>query len=119
MKYSTKTTGASGEELAAACLIDKGYRIIKRNFRFGRNGEIDIIALDGDVLVFVEVKARSSLAYGPPEAAIPPSKQRTLRRVATGYCYINGVHDRECRFDVIAIDLYEKPPAVRHILHAF
>ncbi len=119
MKRSTSAVGSAGEQLAVACLVGKGYRIVKRNFRFGREGEIDIIALDGDTLVFVEVKARSSLAYGLPEAAVTPAKQRVLRRAALGYCYINSVEGRECRFDVIAIDLQAKPPAVRHIPNAF
>ncbi len=119
MKRSASAIGTMSEELAAAFLIDKGYAIIKRNFHFGRDGEIDIIALDGDILVFIEVKARSSSVYGLPEAAVTPAKQRTLRRVARGYCYINSVEDRECRFDVIAVDLHEKSPVMRHIVNAF
>lgn len=119
MPRPTTAIGASGEKLAAAYLIDQGYTILKRNFRFGKKGEIDIIALDGEVLVFVEVKSRSSLAYGPPEAAVTPAKQRALRRIATAYCYINGVRDRECRFDVVAIELQEKPPLIRHLINAF
>ena len=119
MKRTTTTTGAESEQLAAAYLIGRGYSIIKRNFRFGREGEIDIVAIDGQTLVFVEVKARSSHAYGLPEAAVTPAKQRILRRAALGYCYINSVQDRECRFDVIALDLQSTPPVIRHIVNAF
>lgn len=119
MKRSSSNIGTDSEELAAVYLIGKGYRIIKRNFRFGRNGEIDIVALDGDTLVFIEVKARSSVSFGLPEMAVTPSKQRTLRMVARGYCYVHATIGQECRFDVIAIDLYRRPPEIRHIVNAF
>lgn len=111
--------GTAGEDLAAQYLAGKGYRIIKRNFYFGRNGEIDIVARDGDVLVFVEVKARTSAAYGTPEEAVTAGKQRTIRLAAQGYCYIHNIVDMECRFDVVAVDLHCRPPAIRHLVRAF
>ncbi len=114
-----RAEGTSGEALAARFLEAKGLQIIKRNFHFGKTGEIDLIATDGNVLVFVEVKSRKSSAYGTPEEAVTHSKQKTLRRVAEGYLYVNGITDRECRFDVIAIELYKNPPEIRHLVNAF
>jgi len=113
-----RALGASAEDLAAEFLERKGMKILKRNFHFGNVGEIDIIAQDGETLVFVEVKARRSDAFGTPEAAITPRKQATLRRTAEGYLYVHKLHDRACRFDVVAIELQHSPPVIRHIISA-
>lgn len=111
--------GTVAEDAAVEFLKNKGFTIVKRNFHFGRDGEIDIIARDRDVLVFVEVKARASDLYGSPESSITPSKIKTIRRTAEGYLYINKITDVECRFDVIAIDYARKPPEIRHLISAF
>jgi putative endonuclease len=116
---NTRASGKSAEDLAAEFLIAKGMRIVKRNFHFGRVGEIDIIAEDGQTLVFVEVKARSSTLYGTPEEAVTPAKQRAIRKVAQGYLYTQGINDRECRFDVIAIRLFSNEPEITHLIAAF
>jgi putative endonuclease len=118
-RSTNRRRGTAGEDLAAAYLARKGYRILQRNFYFGRNGEIDIIARDGEVLVFIEVKARSSSMYGSPEEAVTAAKQRTLRLAAQGYCYIHNIVDTECRFDVVAVELHSQPPAIRHLIGAF
>lgn len=116
---NNRASGTSAEYLAAEFLTDKGMRIIKRNFHFGRVGEIDIIAQDAEILVFVEVKARSSTLYGTPEEAITPAKQRSIRKVAQGYLYTHGITDRECRFDVVAIRLFGGEPEITHLVAAF
>lgn len=114
MENNNRTVGARGEEEAASYLKNKGYKIIKQNFHFGKTGEIDIVASKDDVLVFVEVKTRYSDKYGDPLLSITYNKQRSIRKVAEGYLYINKITDMECRFDVIIID---KRPGTNEILH--
>lgn len=111
--------GHLGEEEATRYLSDLGYRIIQRNFHYGKVGEIDIVAMDGDQLVFVEVKARSRHTYGKPEDFVDIRKQRQLKRVSQGYYHINKLVDQACRFDVVAVDLIGATPEIRHIKTAF
>ncbi len=113
-----RPTGGVGEDAAVEFLRKKGYRILERTFRFGR-GEIDIIAEDAGVLVFVEVKARRSDLYGDPEDAVTPGKRRQIRRVAEGYMHVHDIDDRECRCDVIAIEFLKGEMEIRHIEDAF
>jgi putative endonuclease len=110
--------GREGEELAVNFLRTKGYRILERNFRFDR-GEIDIIAQEGETLVFVEVKARRSPSFAEAEEAVTGSKKRQLEKVAEGYLVERGIENRECRFDVIAVEFKETRPMIRHIVNAF
>ena len=110
--------GNAGEDLAVDFLAKKGYRILERNYRFER-GEIDIIAEDDDMLVFVEVKARRSKEYGAPEDAVTAGKQDQIRKTADGYLFEKNIDDRSCRFDIVAIDLGMKEPGIRHIEDAF
>lgn len=95
-------TGAEGEEIAAGFLIKKGYRIIQRNYR-NVLGEIDIVARDGNTLVFVEVKARSGMQFGSPQGAVDLRKQAKMSRVALAYLKDKRIGPCDCRFDVIAI----------------
>lgn len=119
MTVASKRTGNTGEDLAVDILIKKGYQIIERNYRFGK-GEIDIIAKDGDALVFVEVKARKNLEYGPPELAITKAKQRQIKKISDAYIYEKEINDTNCRIDLIAILFREKEkPLINHILNAF
>ncbi len=118
-RCNNSAQGKEFEEQAARYLSEKGYRIVKRNFRFGKVGEIDIICADNTTLVFVEVKARKTKSFGTPEQAITPSKKAQLRRVAKAYLYVCGILDVECRFDVIAIDESESPAQLRHLINAF
>src|ERR1051325_1044307 len=108
-----------GEEHAAKHVASLGYRIVKRNFVFGKVGEIDIVAMDGDELVFIEVKTRSDYSFGSPEASINPRKQAQLKRVARGYYYVNGIQEQVCRFDAIAVELIGKKVELRHHKNAF
>lgn len=111
--------GQYGEDIAVQYLLQRGYRIAERNVHVGRIGEIDIVAWDGDVLVFVEVKFRRSLRYGEPEAAITWKKQEALRRAAEGYCFAKEIVGVECRFDVVAIMQSDVALDIRHFPSAF
>jgi putative endonuclease len=91
--------GAEAEEETCRLLREKGYRIVYRNWRT-RGGEIDIVARDGDVLVFVEVKARSNDGFGGPEAAVGPAKQRRMILAAREFI-ARARCDLAARFDVV------------------
>ena len=93
-----------GEEAAVAALRSRGYRILERNVRL-RRGEVDVIAEEHGDLVFVEVKARRSEAYGTPAEAVSPRKQRALAALAAAYCSRRGLRERACRFDVVEVRL--------------
>ena len=119
MTQSTKKTGDKGEDIAASILVKKGYEIVERNYRYGK-GEIDIIAKDDDVLVFIEVKTRKNLEYGPPELAVTKNKQRQIRKIAEAYLYEKKIKDINCRLDVVAIQFYQnQKPRINHIENAF
>lgn len=94
--------GKRGEALAAAFLVEAGYDILDRNWRC-RQGEIDVVALDGDETVFVEVKTRSSIAFGHPLEAITMQKLARLRRLAGAWCGEHPGSRRRIRIDAIAI----------------
>jgi len=116
----SKATGHEGEDEACRFIANLGYKIIKRNFTYGKVGEIDIVALDGDQLVFIEVKARTNnFSYGKPEDAVDWRKQKQLKRVAEGYYHINKLQDQSSRFDVIAVDTSGGKLEVRHVKTAF
>jgi putative endonuclease len=108
-----------GEEHAAKLVASLGYRIVKRNFRYGKVGEIDIVAYDGDCLVFIEVKARQDHSHGTPEASIDTRKQAQLKKVARMYYYVNAIQEAVCRFDVVVVDIFGKKIDVRHHKNAF
>jgi putative endonuclease len=94
--------GARCERAAARHLRLRGYRIVARNYR-AAGAEIDLVALDGETLVFVEVKARRSLVAGTPEAAVDERKQRHIRRAAEIFVDRHRAQRKTIRFDVIAI----------------
>jgi putative endonuclease len=110
--------GKAGEDLAARFLERNGFKIIDRNYRFER-GEIDLIAEEGDELVFVEVKARRSTVFGAPEDAVTEEKQEQVQRVADGYLFEHDIDNRLCRFDVVAIEFKDGKADIRHIRNAF
>ncbi len=118
MGRSSKITGDRGEDLAVSYLKKKGYKILKRNFRFER-GEIDIVALDGKTLVFAEVKTATTLIMGPPESWVTAVKQKRLGKVAQKFLYDFNDDTIECRFDVVAITLQQNRPHINHIENAF
>lgn len=94
--------GRSAERDAARWLARQGFTVIAVNAAT-RAGEIDLVAREGDVLCFVEVKARSTEAYGPALAAVGPAKRRRLARAAALWL-ARRPHDGPCRFDVLALD---------------
>ena len=102
MGREKKLLGKAGEDRAARFLAKQGYRILERNYN-ARYGEIDLIALDRGELVFVEVKTRTSDAYGAPELAVTPQKQQRMVKAALGYIKYKNLHQVPCRFDIVAI----------------
>jgi putative endonuclease len=94
--------GASAEADAAQLLATAGYRIVERNFRC-KAGELDIIARDGDVLVFVEVRSRADHEHGDASEMVGRRKQRRVTRVAAAYLAMVAPAFDECRFDIVAI----------------
>ncbi|MDO8675401.1 MAG: YraN family protein [Candidatus Omnitrophota bacterium] len=115
-----ESLGRWGEERAAEFLKAKGYRILERNYK-NKIGEIDVIASDGKILIFVEVKTRRSLAYGQPYDSVTRHKQMKIARVAFSYLkYRCGTVDVNARFDVISIVRDGSGQTrIEHIPHAF
>lgn len=115
--------GARYERMAGAYLEAQGYQILEYNYRC-RSGEIDIIAKDGEYLVFCEVKYRRDTSRGDPADAVDVKKQRVLSRCALQYLSARRLKDQPCRFDVIGIlgrEDREKGnmPVLEHYKHAF
>lgn len=116
-----RQVGQRGESLAADYLGRLGYLVQERNFHT-RFGEIDLICRDGQDLVFVEVKARTSRRFGAPEEAITWSKRRKLRLAIATYLEANQPRFRRLRLEVVAIDLEPEtlaPLDIRHIQDIF
>lgn len=110
--------GRLGEEKALSFLKKKGYRILAQNYRC-QAGEIDIIARDGKLMAFVEVKTRTSLRYGSPFLAVDLRKQKKIARTAARYLKEKGAGQRNCRFDVVGVTLLEEGEEVELIKDAF
>lgn len=91
-----------GEDLAAAWYARRGYQVVARNWRTSA-GELDLVCRRGSTVVVCEVKARSSGAFGPPEAAVTAAKRRRIRRVAACWLRETGVRCAAVRFDVAAV----------------
>jgi len=115
METERRRFGNAGEDLAAAFLARRGFRVVARNARVPRVGEIDIVALDRGVLVFVEVKTRRDHAFGPPEEAVTPAKLRTIAACADAWRNAKGWTDRAWRIDVVAVDLAPGRTGIRHL----
>jgi len=110
--------GQWGESLALQLLERKGYEILETNWRFSR-AEVDIIAMDGEILVFVEVKTRSYGYFGQPDAFVTDHKRTLLLDAAAMYMQ-EIQHDWEIRFDVISVLLEEQQqPSLKHFKDAF
>ena len=118
MTFSRLKTGKKGEELAADFLTKAGYRIIERNYRCVF-GEIDIVAEEGNTLVFVEVKSRRSASYGEPQLAVGYRKQRKISTVALNYIEEKQRQGSSARFDVVSIRMTFPKPAIELIKNAF
>ena len=114
---NNKELGREGEKVAADYLEDLGYMLLERNYRSSR-AEIDLVARDGDLLVFVEVKSRRNAQYGWPEEAVGEEKADHIRRAAEDYmelCNWTG----EVRYDIIAIIWEGGLPSIEHLEDAF
>jgi putative endonuclease len=104
MTIARQDLGKSGENLASAEIEARGYAVIERRYRT-QHGEIDIIARDGDTLVFLEVRRKSHDDCGSAVESVGPEKQRRIVRMAIDYLARNGLYDTcPVRFDVVAID---------------
>jgi len=118
---STKLRGDIGEELACKYLLQNGYKILERNFRI-RGGEIDVIALDGETLAYIEVKTRTSYQFGRPEESITLRKLKFLERAAKFYRIkrknLIKLPDLE-RIDFVGVDMSDSKPQIKLIKNAF
>jgi putative endonuclease len=116
---TTLELGSHGERIAAAFLTDAGLRILDRNWRC-REGELDLVARDGNALVFCEVKTRRGTGYGYPVEAVTPAKQRRLRVLAQRWLAAHDHHAPDLRFDVVGVLVRPGRPAlVTHLRAAF
>jgi len=113
-----KALGRKGEETAVGFLRSKGYKILTRNFQI-REGEIDFIAEHENTLVFVEVKTSRSDSFGHPADRVDETKQQRMIQAASAYLQKHEMDDRDCRFDVIAIQIEKGRQTVEHIQDAF
>jgi putative endonuclease len=111
-------TGKRGEDIAVAYLKNKGYRIIERNYKC-LFGEIDIVAKDGDMVVFVEVKSRKSERFGDPQGAVGREKQKKISRISLTYLEEKHLYPCDARFDVVAIKMLPAGSIVELIQNAF
>jgi putative endonuclease len=105
--FNAREYGTGGEEMAARFIEGKGFSVLDRNFRMGRQGEIDIVARKEGLVIFIEVKRRRSGVYGGPLYSISPLKKKRLRRIAEGYLRANPTLDNDSivfRFDLLSID---------------
>ena len=110
--------GMLGQEAAKQFLVKIGYRILKENYRL-RSSEIDIIAMDGDYVVFVEVKFRKGLSYGLPRESVGPAKQKRIIKAAMHYISASGQSEQNYRFDVVEVLEQGGRTFVNHIANAF
>ncbi len=110
--------GRAVEERVAAWLARRGFIVLARNFRT-RGGEIDIVAREGETLVFVEVRSRREGSPWSPEASVGPRKQARIARAAVAWLRRHGGADRPCRFDVVAVRVGEGRLRVHHVRGAF
>jgi putative endonuclease len=116
---TTTELGVRGERIAVAFLTDAGLRVLDRNWRC-REGELDIVARDGDALVFCEVKTRRGVGYGHPVEAVTSAKQRRLRTLAQRWLAAHDDHAPDLRFDVVGVLVRPNRPAlVTHLRGAF
>ena len=102
MSKKRQNLGEAGEEIATTFLKKNNYTILDKNYR-RKFGEIDIIAREGDYLVFIEVKTRKTVSHGHPLEAITLKKQRQISRVAQCYLAENNLFDTAARFDVVSV----------------
>jgi putative endonuclease len=118
MKDPRRRLGDAGEDLAAAALKKRGYKILERNYVCPL-GEVDLIARQGKTYVFIEVKTRKNERFGAPQEAVNPVKQNKYRRLADYYLKQKRLGEVPVRFDVVGIMMNEDGPQVEIIQEAF
>ena len=118
MQGQKQILGKEGEQIAEKYLRKKGYRLVERNYRCPA-GELDLIALDRRVVVFVEVKTRSDDRFGAPLESVHRRKQQKMIRTALFFLSQHRLHQRDARFDVVGVSFLDGEPVVEHIENAF
>lgn len=115
MPHERQRLGKKGEDLAAQYLSKQGVTIIDKNYHFSRYAEIDLIGRQNNETVFIEVKTRGGLGFGPPEDAVTPAKQDKIRQAAESYILFHPQLGGNFRFDVVAINFNEQgKPQIKH-----
>ncbi len=109
--------GQQGEQAAADFLVQKGYKILHRNWHFKR-AEVDIVAQQGNTQIFVEVKTRSDATFSKPENAVDGKKQRLMTQASIGYMQESG-HEGAIRFDIVSVVLRGDKFYIDHYEDAF
>ena len=111
--------GRRGEDFAHRYLRNIGMTVLARNYRPGAGeAEVDIVARDGDILVFVEVKSRRSADHGSPDRQIDETKRRNITRAARSYATRAGIAWNQVRFDLVSV-VFSEPPSIVHQQDAF
>jgi putative endonuclease len=118
MSRSRIALGKTGEDLACRELQRRGYAIVARRYR-RRGGELDIIARDGETVVFVEVKARRDRGFGQAAEAVCFVKRRRMAQLATDYVLRHHLTKSPCRFDVVSIHFDRERPVIEVFKNAF
>ena len=95
--------GNVGEQIAAEYLVKNGFKILDRNFRYGRFGEIDIIAVENEYICFIEVKTRTSSLFGTPIEAVGYEKRKKIKALAWTYIKYKNMGERNMRFDIVEV----------------
>ena len=110
--------GRAGEAAAEVLLVGKGYGVVARNYR-ARGGEVDLICLDGDTVVFVEVKTRGPGSLARPDQAVTAVKRGRIVRAGAAFLSERNWWERSCRFDVVAVTVRDGHHEARHLPDAF
>jgi putative endonuclease len=118
MERHTRSTGILGEEAACNYLVNKGYRIVTRNY-YGCGCEIDIIAESEDTLIFCEVKTAFSPNFGHPVTWVTRNKIKHIARAATEYIVSHEIRERSFRFDIIGLEAANGEFKITHLENAF
>ena len=113
-KNDTKKIGEKGESIATDFLKRKGYKIIERNF-FCKQGEIDIVAKKEEEYIFCEVKTRRNFKYGEPRDSVNYIKKKHMWDATKYYVYKNNLYNKNIRFDVIEVYIYNRGNYINHI----
>jgi putative endonuclease len=114
----TAALGKRGEDLAHRYLQRAGFQVVARNYKPGQDSEIDIVARLGELVIFVEVKTRTSDAHSAPERNIDDEKERHIMRAARAYTTRAGIDWDKVRFDIISV-VMDNPPTIAHYEDAF